>query len=821
MKINEVKINGFGKLTDRTFGFDKGLNVIYGPNEAGKSTLHQFIFAMLYGFYKPYVKRKMMSEAYDRYVPWQSNADYRGSMMVDKGGDVFRIERTFTKGKDDVKVYDAASGTDVTGDFDYSKVYRTYDPARKLTGLNAVGFANTVSISQLSSRTDAELVQEIQDNMSTLASTKQVEISVNNVLKKLDEKAAKIGSGRKKTSKYAKMKDSLVELEAEMKAAREAHEEAFRKKKEEVSVSGRLTELRAKQKVLKEQYASLEHEQYRSTLGAVVKLQERQAILEETLAKTERFAEYKVETAEGFMRRQMELVNLAEREKIQSAELEKMTSQHAVMKEELKEKITSRDLAAEYEVVNDTVGRVEGLDSVISEKETKLDAVTALLNETRASRDALKPSRFVPGIVAGGVVALLAIVLGVVFSRVVLPVVFLVLGGGAAGFFGYRMIRSNEDFKKAKDQIEELSSIRKLSLMDMESDMKMRDRLVADQKCRSIDELREKRDRLYKESILADEYKKRVDELKENMAQMDIDMLEKRTFLKETKTRIVRIQDELEVTEHVYGVKTEEDSRRASMAYQEHMKAKHELGLVKTRIKELLGGMHITDLERKVRETTSINTAGLDLETVNRELQAVSEEILSVAEARSRLTAEIFSIEERHRTVGEIADEMATVKIGLKKMDETLAVTEIISRNIREIAEDMQNDFAPLVNEKMSEIAGKVTGGKYTSLKVNPSMEVKLYDSEADRMVSVEELSSGTIDMVYLALRMGVSDMLSKENALPLILDDCFVQYDDERVRKVLDYISREDRQILLFTCHRREERILDELGVRYKQIEI
>ena len=52
MKIRKIMVNGFGKLTDRSYSLSDGLNVIYGNNEAGKSTLHRFIGAVFFGFFK-------------------------------------------------------------------------------------------------------------------------------------------------------------------------------------------------------------------------------------------------------------------------------------------------------------------------------------------------------------------------------------------------------------------------------------------------------------------------------------------------------------------------------------------------------------------------------------------------------------------------------------------------------------------------------------------------------------------------------------------------------------------------------------------------
>ena len=49
MKINNLKINGFGKLKDKEIKLEDGINIVYGENEAGKSSLLKFITSMFYG----------------------------------------------------------------------------------------------------------------------------------------------------------------------------------------------------------------------------------------------------------------------------------------------------------------------------------------------------------------------------------------------------------------------------------------------------------------------------------------------------------------------------------------------------------------------------------------------------------------------------------------------------------------------------------------------------------------------------------------------------------------------------------------------------
>ena len=101
MKIEKLEIKGFGKFKDYKLSFSDGINVIYGKNEAGKSTIQNFVKAMFYG-----LKNKRNSEVITqvkRYKPWD-NSQYRGIIEYDlSNGEHYRIERDFDSGK--VNIY--------------------------------------------------------------------------------------------------------------------------------------------------------------------------------------------------------------------------------------------------------------------------------------------------------------------------------------------------------------------------------------------------------------------------------------------------------------------------------------------------------------------------------------------------------------------------------------------------------------------------------------------------------------------------------------------------------------------------------------------
>ena len=120
----------------------------------------------------------------------------------------------------------------------------------------------------------------------------------------------------------------------------------------------------------------------------------------------------------------------------------------------------------------------------------------------------------------------------------------------------------------------------------------------------------------------------------------------------------------------------------------------------------------------------------------------------------------------------------------------------------------LQNRFSPELGRRAAEIFADMTGSPWSHILLDREFRLSAEaDSDPTRR-SVQLLSSGTADQLYLAVRLAICEMvLPAEQNAPLILDDALLTFDDERLHKTLDYLVRlgEQRQILLFSCQSRE----------------
>lgn len=212
MHIDRLEVKGFGKLTGRTVTLRKGMNIIYGGNEAGKSTLQWFIRAMLYGFKGPGQPRGGWMQPKKRFLPW-GGGQYGGALAYTlDDGSVCRVERDFEK--DTVKLFDSYFN-DITDLFDKG---RDKQPAfaEKQLGLDEAVFEKTVFIKQLEVRLDADSAAALAGRLANAGGTGFEDISFSRAEKALTEALKNnVGTGRTTTQPLDRLEARLRQLEAE------------------------------------------------------------------------------------------------------------------------------------------------------------------------------------------------------------------------------------------------------------------------------------------------------------------------------------------------------------------------------------------------------------------------------------------------------------------------------------------------------------------------------------------------------------------------------------------------------------------------------
>ena len=143
-------------------------------------------------------------------------------------------------------------------------------------------------------------------------------------------------------------------------------------------------------------------------------------------------------------------------------------------------------------------------------------------------------------------------------------------------------------------------------------------------------------------------------------------------------------------------------------------------------------------------------------------------------------------------------------------MSEELDALELAKSRINELSRQVQSSYSPKLREDASALLSQLTNGRYSDMVFDEQFHLSLNTS--DRLIPVEQLSRGTMEQAYLALRIASVRLLCPEEPLPFLLDDVFAYYDDDRLRSALDVLQHLDTQVILFSCHRRESQIMKEL---------
>ena len=191
MKLNRIKINSYGNLQNKEIEFNK-LNIIFGENEAGKTTLQNFIMSMFYGIEKK--KGKEPFSDVEKYTPWQGTSDFSGKITYELDDNTkYEVFRDFTK--KNPEIYDE-TGKDISKDFSIDKkAGNTF--FMNQVGLDRDTLEKTVFTKQNSLKIDSSEQDLLIQKVSNMVESGDEEVSFKKALKSLgDRKLKEVGTDR-------------------------------------------------------------------------------------------------------------------------------------------------------------------------------------------------------------------------------------------------------------------------------------------------------------------------------------------------------------------------------------------------------------------------------------------------------------------------------------------------------------------------------------------------------------------------------------------------------------------------------------------------
>ena len=160
-----------------------------------------------------------------------------------------------------------------------------------------------------------------------------------------------------------------------------------------------------------------------------------------------------------------------------------------------------------------------------------------------------------------------------------------------------------------------------------------------------------------------------------------------------------------------------------------------------------------------------------------------------------------------------LQQQLEKVKLRIGELENVYRATVLAQQNLDAAKLELQRRFAPRISQRAQEIFTRMTGGRYKRVALDQELGVSTAAEGEDTLHGTLWRSDGTADQLYLALRMAVAEALTPE--APLVLDDAFVRCDDDRLREILKLLTQsgQEKQVILFTCQSREEKIMEELS--------
>ena len=248
----------------------------------------------------------------------------------------------------------------------------------------------------------------------------------------------------------------------------------------------------------------------------------------------------------------------------------------------------------------------------------------------------------------------------------------------------------------------------------------------------------------------------------------------------------------------------------------------NEINKIKTE-NNLLNNLEENKLINKYEKNISRNEINYLLKTgnINNEINLLESEINNLKVENNRLELQKENIEPQLENLSSLEEELYSLKEQYEELKKNNTSIELVKTLLARAYDNMKNSVSPVFTEKLSNNIETITKGKYCKLNFADEQGL-IVELENGNYIPAERLSTGTIDQLYLSLRLAMLDEISNEK-VPIILDEAFAYYDDERLKNILIYLVNEfkDRQIIIFTCSHREKDILTQENIDYNFVEI
>lgn len=775
MKITEINIKCFGKLKNFTVAPTDGVNIIFGENESGKSTVMAFVKSMFYGMGNGEKRRQ--------YEPWEGGQPGGSIEFETDDGKQYVLSRTFgaTKAADRISLFNKSLGESVV-------IPSGQEPGVLVLGMNVKTFVNTLFIGQTGTSIGGEN-NEIITKLTNLASAGDEHISKGEVEKRLKNGASALDS--KKASailpELRKQKHELLESRMEMQKALKESDEL---REQIASAYKRQTSLTKEREFLTDASGRLSRQAELDEIDQITAKHQTVTELEEQFAEMDTL--FSGESGEQMTQFLDGAKQLIEDEKAKQIVIEEKQKQFAELKKS--GETIDRTKLAMTKVVNkypkEIMSAFDRYDSLMSEK----NEVEIAMENTEQESNKLSDILLVAAVCA--VVILSSAILGSIahwifyiigLFAIVSIIAYLVVykrGVTVEGFSNERteLNNINEDLRALNAEMRPIFEHFNVSSME-----------EFDQEYKAIE-------RVQQQYI---DFRTQKAALKKEIEALMDDLDDTRDQLRES----LAAYHEVESNEEAFELISRLDSMK-----ERHDKLATELSAARETYQFMLKGRDFDELEERGKQLRGdINLEIPDnftSEKINGKLRTTEEKLNEINQQIIRQETELSLKPYSDQDLLGVTDEIKALTKRIEHYEFDLDAINEAQTALNEAFEEMQLDFGPMINYRAKRLLSGMTEDKYNAVFVSEKLVPSVTQTGSGEPRSCDVLSAGTYDQVYLSLRLALAGLMSDEK-LPVMLDDSFAQFDDTRMEKALSFIGEDNSlgelgQIIIFTCHKR-----------------
>ena len=223
----------------------------------------------------------------------------------------------------------------------------------------------------------------------------------------------------------------------------------------------------------------------------------------------------------------------------------------------------------------------------------------------------------------------------------------------------------------------------------------------------------------------------------------------------------------------------------------------------------------------KFNEQEIINLFNNSLRNINEQLELLNIEYNNKKIELNTLNIKLIDINNKLENKFETEEQLEYYLEQKKELLDLEKSINIAKEALEESYSQMKNEITPKFTKDLSLLVEKISSNKYKNARFDTEYGLRV-EKENGEYIDCNRLSIGTIDQLYLSLRLSAMNEISEEK-MPIILDEAFAYFDNERLENILKYIyeSYKENQVLIFTCSNREKEIMDRLNMEYNLVEL